>query len=164
MGIFEVRGNTRIGALIISVLLAEGIGFLSGFLGGAETSFYQSINKPEFAPASWVFPVVWTILYFLMAVAAYRVWLRGKFGKNVGKGLLLYVIQLALNFAWTIIFFRFKLIVFGFVELIVLWIFILLTTLEFYKKDRIAGYLMVPYLLWVSFAGVLNYMILTLNR
>jgi len=161
--IFKVEGEKSILALIISVLLTEGIGFLSGFLSMNSTSAYENLNKPTFSPPGWVFPVVWTILFFLMAVAAYRIWMKGKAGDDVSKALVLYTIQLFFNFLWSIIFFRFRLYAIAFLELLLLLVFILLTTFEFYKIDKISGYLMIPYIAWVSFAGVLNYAIWMLN-
>jgi benzodiazapine receptor len=161
--IFKVKGEKSIIALIISVLLAQGIGLLSGFLSMTAPSAYENFNKPSFSPAEWVFPVVWTILFFLMAVAAYRIWLKGKSGEDVRKALILYGIQLFLNFLWSIIFFRFRLYAIAFLELLLLLVFILLTTFEFFKIDKISGYLMIPYIVWVSFAGILNYAIWMLN-
>ena len=161
--IFKVNGEKNIIALIISVLLAEGIGFLSGFLSMTSSSDYEKFNKPPFSPPGWLFPVVWTILFFLMAVAAYRIWMKGKSGEDVRKALVLYGIQLFLNFLWSIIFFRFRLYAIAFLELLLLLVFILLTTFEFYRIDKTSAYLMIPYIAWVSFAGVLNYTIWMLN-
>jgi len=149
--------------LIISVLFAEGIGFLSGFLSMTASSDYKNFIKPPFSPPGWVFPLVWSILYFLMAVAAYRIWIKGKTGKNANKALLLYGVQLFLNFLWPLIFFRFRLYALAFLELLLLLVFILRTTFEFYKSDKIAAFLMIPYIAWVSFAGVLNFSIWFLN-
>lgn len=161
--IFKVDGKKSIVALIISVLIAEGIGFLSGFLSMNTSSAYENFNKPSFSPPGWVFPIVWTILFFLMAVAAYRIWLKGKSGVDIKKALTLYGIQLFFNFLWSIIFFRYRLYAIAFLELLLLLVFILLTTFEFHKIDKIAGYLMIPYIAWVSFAGVLNFAIWMLN-
>ncbi|MFT5874700.1 MAG: benzodiazapine receptor [Clostridium sp.] len=161
--IFKVNGKKSIVALIISILLAQGVGFLSGFLSMTSQNTYENFNKPFFSPPGWVFPVVWTILFFLMAVAAYRIWMKGKSGEDVRKALVLYGFQLFLNFLWPIIFFRFRLYAIAFLELLLLIVFILLTTFEFHKIDKIAGYLMIPYIAWVSFAGVLNYAIWMLN-
>lgn len=161
--IFKVDGKKSVTALIISVLLAQGIGFLSGFLSMNSSKTYENFNKPAFSPPGWVFPVVWTILFFLMAVAAYRIWMKGKSGEDVKKGLILYGTQLFLNFLWSIIFFRFRLYAIAFLELLLLLVFILLTTFEFYRIDKPAAYLMVPYIAWVSFAGVLNYAIWMMN-
>jgi len=161
--LFKVKGEKRIIALIISILLAEGIGFLSGFLSMTASSDYKNFNKPTFSPPGWIFPVVWTILFFLMAVAAYRIWMKGKSGEDITKALVLYGIQLFLNFLWSIIFFRFRLYAIAFLELLVLVVYILLTTFEFHRIDKTSAYLMIPYIAWVSFAGVLNYAIWMLN-
>lgn len=162
--IFKVNGTVNLLALIISVFISESIGLLSGYLGMSNSNFYGNLQKPFFSPPGWIFPIVWGILYFLMGVAAYRIWVCGKQGANVQKGLTLYAIQLFLNFLWTIIFFRFQLFGVAFLELLLLLVFILLTTFEFLKIDKISALLMLPYILWVSFAGVLNFSIWLLNE
>lgn len=165
--LFKVDGKKHIGGLIISIIIAEGVGLLSGFIGMSgmfKYGGYAKFNKPSFSPPGWVFPIVWTILFLLMAIAAYRIWLQGKQGQDVKKSLVLYTIQLILNFLWTIIFFRFRLYGVAFFELLILLVFIVMTAFEFAKTDKAAAYLMVPYILWVSFAGVLNYAIWMLNR
>ena len=161
--IFKVKGEKNIIALIISILIAEGIGQLSGFLSMTASNDYEKFNKPPFSPPGWVFPIVWTILFFLMAVAAYRIWMKGKSGEDARKALVLYSTQLFLNFLWSIIFFRFRLYAIAFLELLLLLVFILLTTFEFHRIDKTSGYLMIPYIAWVSFAGVLNFAIWMLN-
>lgn len=161
--IFKVNGKKNIVALIISILLAQGVGLLSGFLSMTASSDYANFNKPPFSPPGWVFPVVWTILFFLMAVAAYRIWMKGKAGEDVSKALTLYCTQLFLNFLWSIIFFRFRLYAIAFLELLLLLVFILLTCFEFFRIDKTSGYLMIPYIAWVSFAGVLNFAIWMMN-
>ncbi|MGH4140506.1 TspO/MBR family protein [Clostridium sp.] len=161
--IFKVNGEKNIVALIISILLAQGVGLLSGLLSMTASSDYTNFNKPPFSPPGWVFPVVWTILFFLMAVAAYRIWMKGKAGEDVSKALTLYCAQLFLNFLWSIIFFRFRLYAIAFLELLLLLVLILLTCFEFYRIDKTSGYLMIPYIVWVSFAGVLNYAIWMMN-
>ena len=164
MNIFKVNGKVNYVALLISILITEGIGFLSGFLGMTDPNFYATLKKPFFSPPGWVFPIVWTILYFLMAVAVYRVLLKGQMGEFINKAIFLFVIQLGLNFLWSIIFFRFQLFGLAFLELLLLLVFILLTTFEFFKIDKTAGILMIPYIIWVSFAGVLNYVLWLLNE
>ena len=163
LNIFKVDGKKSIVTLIFSVILAEGTGFLSSLLSMSASTAYETFNKPFFSPPGWVFPIVWTILFFLMAVAAYRIWMTGKSGGDVTKALVLYIIQLFLNFLWSIIFFRFRLYAIAFLELLLLLVYILLATFEFYRIDKIAAYLMIPYIAWVSFAGVLNYTIWMLN-
>jgi len=155
---------SNIAALIASIIIAEGAGALSAYLGMSNRENYESFIKPSFAPPDWVFGIVWIVLYLLMAIAAYRIWLKGKKGINIRKALTLYGIQLLLNFLWTIIFFRFRLIGLAFFELMLLLIFILLTTFEFFRIDKTAGILMIPYILWVSFAGVLNFTFWMLNN
>jgi benzodiazapine receptor len=161
--ILKVDGKKSILALIISVLLAQSVGILSGFLSISPQTTYENFNKPFFSPPTWVFPVIWTILFFLMAVAAYRIWMMGKSGADVQKALVLYCTQLFLNLLWSIIFFRFRLYAIAFLELLLLLVYILLTTFEFYRIDKISAYLMIPYIAWVSFAGVLNYAIWMMN-
>jgi translocator protein len=164
LNVFKVNGNKNLFALILSILLAEGTGALSSFLGMSNVNFYKSLQRPVFSPPGLVFPIVWGILYLLMGIAAYRIWMHGQTGRYVNKALTLYVIQLFFNFLWTIIFFRFQLFGLAFIELVVLLILILLTTFEFFTIDKISGLLMIPYILWVSFAGVLNFSIWLLNE
>ena len=161
--IFKVDDKKNVVALIISVLLAQGVGFLSAFSSTNSQSAYEKFNKPFFSPPAWVFPIVWTILFFLMAIAAYRIWMKGKSGADVRKALVLYAVQLFLNFLWSIIFFRFRLYAVAFLELLLLLVYILLTTFEFYTVDKPSAFLMTPYIAWVSFAGVLNYAIWMMN-
>lgn len=161
--IFKVDGKVYLKNLALNIIISEGVGLLSGFLGMSNVNSYSSLNKPSFSPPGFIFPIVWIVLYFLMGLAAYRISIKGKQGYDVKKGLIFYAIQLFLNFMWTIIFFRFKLYGLAFVELMILIIFIVLTAFEFYKSDKISFYLMLPYILWVSFAGVLNYAIWILN-
>lgn len=162
--IFKVNGKFNLGTLIISILLAQGIGVLSAAFTMGSGNLYTQLERPIFSPPPIVFSIVWPILYLLMGIAAYRIYMRKKDGENVKKALVLYAIQLVLNFMWSIIFFRFKLYGLAFIELIILLIFIILTTIEFFKKDRIAGFLMLPYVIWVSFAAILNFYIWKFNE
>jgi tryptophan-rich sensory protein len=152
---------------IFSFLFWLLITFLAGFIGSFFTtksiaSWYQFLKKPVFAPPNWIFVPVWSILYFLMAISAFLIWKKRK-ETNVREALTFYFIQLILNTFWSIVFFGLKSPLFGFLEILVLWIFILLTTLKFYKIDKLAGYLLIPYILWVSFAGILNLFVWILN-
>lgn len=164
MDLFTVRGRKNIPLLILLIALVEFGGFLSGFLSGSGSSMYLELVKPSFSPPGWVFPIVWTILYFLMAVALYRILVWRSWGKPVGKAIVFFVIQLLLNYLWSIIFFRFQLYGVAFLELLLLLFFIIITTIEFAKHDGKAAGLMLPYILWVSFAGLLNYTIWMLNK
>ena len=118
------------------------------------------LQKPTFAPPGFLFPVVWTILYVLMGIASYLVLTSGKL---TGNALIVYGIQLVFNFFWSILFFNLGLCMFAFLWLVLLWLLILLTTVLFYQILKPAGYLMIPYLLWVTFAGYLNLGICLLN-
>lgn len=162
--IFKVNNKKSILLLIIIIVLTEGAGILSGFLGMSNSENYANLIKPAFSPPGWVFAVVWPILYLLMSIALYRILLLKKEGKDVTRALVYYFIQFGLNLLWTFIFFRFNLYGLAFIELLVLLVFILLTTFEFAKHDKISAYLLIPYILWVSFAGVLNFSIWMLNE
>jgi translocator protein len=164
LNILKVNGNKNLLALIISILIAEGTGALSAFFNMASIGFFRNLKVSPLTPPDFVFPIVWGILYLLMGIAAYRIWMHGQSGKNINKALILYLIQLLLNFLWPFIFFKLQLFGLAFIELVLLLIFILLTTFEFFTIDKISGLLMIPYVLWVSFAGVLNFSIWLLNE
>lgn len=140
--------------LLVNLLIPLAVGGVSAFLTMDSMEIYQNLNQPPLSPPGWLFPVVWTILFLLMGIAAYLVWMRDSTGRN--GALLLYGIQLAFNFGWTLIFFNAQNYLLAFFWLIALWILILLTTIRFFKESRAAGWLMIPYLLWVTFAGYLN--------
>ncbi|NYF91869.1 TspO/MBR family protein [Tunturiibacter empetritectus] len=129
-------------------------------------AWYATLSKPNFSPPNWIFAPVWTVLYGLMAVAAWLVWRTPTSGSNSTSrrsGLILFALQLLLNFLWTPVFFRFHQLLPALVVILCLWGLILLTALRFWKVDRLAGGLMLPYLVWVTFATALNYEIYRLN-
>lgn len=164
MGFFKVKDKRSFLSLFIIIIFTEAVGILSGYIGMSSPEAYNSLIKPVFAPPSWVYAIVWPILYLLMGFAAYRIWMLGKQGVDIRKAAKLYIIQLLLNFIWTIIFFRYRLIGLAFMELMLLLIFVLLTTFEFFKLNKFAGLLMIPYILWICFAGVLNFAFWSLNN
>lgn len=164
MTLFQVKGKQSLLLLLFLIVLVEGIGMFSGLLSNSASTQYADLVKPSFSPPGWVFPVVWTILYFLIAVALYRILLWGSMGKDVRKAVILFGIQLFLNFLWTPIFFKLNFYGAAFLLLLLLLFFIILTTIEFCKIDKMAALLMVPYMLWVIFAGILNYSIWMLNQ
>jgi benzodiazapine receptor len=125
-------------------------------------SWYAALSKPSWNPPSWVFGPAWTLLYTLMAVAAWLVWKRGGFVSQK-RPLSLYFIQLALNAAWTPVFFGAHQLGAAFAVILALWVFIGLTLLHFWQVSRTAGLLFVPYLAWVSFATALNFTLWRLN-
>lgn len=148
--------------LIIAILIPECIGVLGAFFTFSNIlNWYVNVAKPGFTPPSWVFAPVWTVLFALMGIALYLVW--SKAGRFKKSAIVLFSIQLGLNLLWTIIFFEFHNIKLAFFEIIFLWIFILGTIFLFSKISKAAAWLLVPYILWVSFAGFLNYSIWRVN-
>lgn len=139
------------------------IGFIAGFLTRQGTeNFALNVKQPPFAPPAVLFPIVWTILYALMGFSAYIIESSQQTSQR-NRALVLYYVQLFLNFLWSFIFFNFNNYLAAFIWIVALLILIIATTIEFYKIKPIAGYLMVPYILWVSFAAVLNFSIYLLN-
>lgn len=138
------------------------VGGLATLLSGGMSSYDQFV-QPPLSPPGWVFPVVWTILYIAMGYASYRVYSRGADAGQVRLSLVLYAVQLFFNFLWPIVFFKYQAFLAAFVVLIALWIGIVATMWQFYKSDERAGDLMIPYLLWVTFAGYLNLGVYLLN-
>jgi tryptophan-rich sensory protein len=126
-------------------------------------SWYRSLHAPVFAPPSWVFAPVWTLLYILMGTASYLVWRRGFHTDGVRHALRIYGIQLALNLAWSIIFFGMHAIGLALICITILWIAIIFTILGFAPVSRAAAWLLAPYAAWVSFAALLNYGFWILN-
>ncbi len=145
---------------VLGTFLAAAIGGLAnaGGIGG----WYEELNKPVWNPPNWLFGPVWTVLYLCMAVAAWRVFLRTRHGMNSPE-MWLYGIQLALNGLWSVIFFGLRMPGMAFGEILLLLGAVSLTTFAFRKRDPGAGRLMIPYLLWVSFAAVLNFAIWQMN-
>lgn len=142
-------------ALIGSLALSLGVGVVSALLTMGGMDAYQTMYQPPLAPPGWLFPVVWTILYILMGIAAYLVY-EGPESTQRSNALKLYGIQLFFNGVWSLIFFGAQAYFFAFVWLVALWLFIYLTTKEFLQLNKTAGILMIPYLAWVTFAGYLN--------
>lgn len=147
--------------LLVNLLIPLAVGGLSAFLTRDSMELYGLVEQPPLSPPGWLFPIVWTVLFLLMGIAAYLVWMRDSTGRN--GALTLYGLQLAFNFGWTLIFFNLRNYGFAFFWLLVLWILILLTTIRFFKETKAAGWLMLPYLLWVTFAAYLNAGVWLLN-
>lgn len=149
--------------ILICLAIPLVVGGLSALVtrGGMDT--FEKINKPSLSPPGWLFPVVWTVLFILMGIASYLVLVSGKPQMDINRALVVYGIQLIFNFFWSIFFFNFSLYLFSFFWLVLLWLLILATTVLFYRISKPAGYLMIPYLLWVTFAGYLNFQIYLLN-
>lgn len=138
------------------------VGGLAALLSGGMGS-YKVMVRPPLSPPGWVFPVVWTILYLLMGEASYRVLTSGKDMVIIRSALKTYAVQLALNFIWPLVFFGAQMYLLAFFILIALWVAIFLTLRQFSAIDETAGNLLIPYLLWVTFAGYLNFGVFLLN-
>jgi len=141
---------------------------LVGFLGSLYTmpaipGWYAGLSKPAFTPPSWVFGPVWTFLYILMGISLYIVWVRGLGARHVKPALSLFSIQLVLNFLWSYLFFGLRSPLAGLVCIALLWVELALTIVAFNRISRKAALLLVPYLLWVSFASLLNLFIWLMN-
>ncbi|MCP1995401.1 TspO/MBR family protein [Flavobacterium sp. HSC-61S13] len=151
--------------ITLGILVCSGVGYLSSIVTRSSLStWYPLIAKPSFNPPNYVFPIVWPILYILMGIAAGMVWNHFATKENlVKKALILFGIQLALNALWSILFFGMQNPRIAFFELLLLLLFVILTCRQFYKITPLASYLLIPYILWLSFAAILNYSIWTLN-
>lgn len=145
-------------ALAISVLLVAAVAFFgSRFAPGP---WYEALAKPAWNPPNWLFGPAWTTLYALMALAAWKVWIAVG---RVDRALALYGLQLLLNGLWSWLFFGLQRIDLALLDILALWLLVLATLVLFWRRDRLAGILMVPYLLWLSFAAALNLAIWQLN-
>ena len=147
----------------LSLALWIALCLFAGFIGSlfSPGEWYQSLEKSSLTPPNIVFPIVWNILFILMGIAVWRVWERRSQGANYA--LLLFIIQLVLNMLWSYLFFGLQRPELALIEIIILWAAILATTIAFFKIEKIAGILLLPYLGWVSFAIYLNYSIYHLN-
>ena len=149
--------------LLICIAIPLAVGGLSALLTSGNMDLYSEINQPALAPPSWLFPVVWTILYVLMGVALYLVVIT-KTREDKRPAIVNFGVQLFFNFFWSIIFFNARAFLFAFVWLIFLWLAIIANIYFFYKINKNAGKLLIPFLVWVTFAGYLNLAIFLLNR
>lgn len=145
----------KIYAIFIIATLA--IGGISGLITMNSMDIYRELNQPSLAPPPWVFPIVWSILFVLMGIGAARVYIKTE------EIPIIYIIQLAINFIWPIIFFNLQAYLFAFVWLLVLIVSVILMIIYFYRNDKAAGLLQIPYLLWTFFAAYLNFAIYLLN-
>lgn len=157
-----MKKNWKIYAFWIAI--AEGVGALSGFLSRKGMQLYDhTVVQPSLSPPMWVFPVVWSILYALMGIGAAMVWLASESNLRK-KGLNLFVSQLIINFFWSLIFFNLQAFGFAFIWLLLLWALVAWMSWTFYQVKPLAGWLQLPYLLWLTFAGYLTIAVWMLNR
>ncbi len=162
---FKKKPNYK--KLIIALIIPQ----LAGFLGSIANftsldTWYEGIVKPSFNPPNWIFGPVWTILFLLMGIALYLIWQkkpRWGIDKKVSFALLVFYTQLGFNVIWSYLFFGLQNPLFAFGEILVLWTAIALNIILFWRIDKRAGLLLIPYILWVSFAVLLNYAIFMLN-
>jgi len=164
--IFFGRMNMiKIIKLAVSVLAC----LLAAFIGSTATissipTWYAYLLKPAFNPPNWIFGPVWTTLFIMMGIAAFLIWDKGLEKKEVRAALGIFGLQLILNVLWSVLFFGLHLPLFAFIDIILLWASILATIIYFYGISAAAAYLLIPYILWVSFASILNLSIVILNR
>lgn len=155
----------KIKPYVISVAIALGVGALSALFTRGNMDIYDRIQTPPLAPPGILFPIVWSILYTLMGISSAIIYIKGR-DENIPvyEALRIYAIQLVVNFFWSIIFFNLEAFLFAFLWLLLLWVLIIIMIVKFYKIDKTAAYLQIPYLLWVTFAAYLNFAIFLLSR
>lgn len=169
----QSRNNTQ----LISIGLAMLAPTLAAMIGGAATGktldgWYRTLNKPKWNPPNWLFPVAWTILFTVMGIASWLVWREGRSGREedlstspeAKTALKIYGVHLVFNTLWSIIFFGMRKLGWAFVELLILWNLVAATIVSFYRVKPTAGLMLIPYLLWTTFAGILNLTVWRMNR
>ncbi|CAN5485565.1 tryptophan-rich sensory protein [soil metagenome] len=154
----------RMGILILFIFICLGVGWAGSQVspGNGSSQWYEQLNKPDWNPPGWLFGPVWTALYIMMAIAAWRIWKKSGFSGGATE-LSVFTFQLILNGLWSFLFFGLQNPGLAFIEIILLLATIIATAYLFFQKDRIAGWLMAPYILWVTFATVLNGTIWVIN-
>jgi len=154
----------KITKFIFSIIIAQSAGIVGSlFTVSAISTWYEGLIKPTFSPPNWIFGPVWLLLYTLMGIALYLIWQKVLDNKRARFAFIFFIAHLVFNALWSIVFFGLQNILLALVIIVILWIMILTLVLLSWKVDRYAGYLLTPYLLWVSFAVLLNFSILQLN-
>ena len=154
----------KISKLIIAIIICQSAGIIGSlFTTPSISTWYDTIQKPNFTPPNWVFGPVWITLFTLMGISLYLVWGKGLKNKDVKSSLFVFFFQLGLNSLWSILFFGLQSPFYAFVEIIILWVAIAVTIIKFYKISRNAGLILIPYIMWVSVALILNYYVWVLN-
>jgi len=153
-----------ISKLLVSIAICQVAGLIgSVFTAPSIPTWYATLKKPWFTPPNWVFAPVWLTLFLLMGIAVFLVWRKGLRDRRVKMALAVFTVQLIVNVLWSVVFFGFKSPLAGLIVIVILWVAILLTLLYFFKVSRLTGFLLVPYIAWVSLALALNTSILILN-
>ena len=148
---------------LISLAIPLVVGGLSALITSGDMDLYSRIVRPPLSPPSIVFPIVWTILYTLMGVSLYLIWNNSDSYSDKTTAFVLFAVQLFLNFIWSPIFFSAQQYLVAFIILVLLWITVFLMIISFYRISKVAGILQIPYLIWLTFAGYLNFAIMILN-
>jgi tryptophan-rich sensory protein len=142
--------------LVASILLPHAVGVTAAiFTTEAIPGWYATLNQPSFNPPNWVFGPVWTTLYTILGISLFMIW-NLEPGKKRNQAIGVFMVQMLLNFGWSFLFFHFKMIGVALIEIVALWIMIVVMLVRFYKLKPLAAYINIPYLLWVTFATVLN--------
>lgn len=148
--------STSLLKLLISIILPLSVGAIAGMVTAQSIpEWYAGLNRPSFNPPNWIFAPVWTTLYVLMGISLFLIW-RQDVSKERNIAILVFLLQLLLNFAWSFLFFYFKMMGLALIEIILLWMNIVVMLVVFYNIKPMASYINIPYLLWVTFATVLN--------
>ena len=153
------------GKLFIAILICEGTGIISGLIANTGlNAWFGTLNKPSWNPPAYLFAPVWTMLYLLMGISLWLIWKSNTPVPQKINLIILFSLQLFLNFWWSIIFFKFHSPALAFIDIILMLTIILLTIINFSKFSKAAAWLLVPYIAWVSFATILNFTIWILNK
>jgi translocator protein len=148
--------KSQIFKLLISLALPLGLGAIAGlFTSEAVPEWFATLNRPSFSPPNWIFGPVWTTLYILLGISFFLIW-KQEASKQRNQAIIVFLVQMALNFAWSFIFFYFNRIGLALAEIILLWTSIIIMLVLFFKLKPLAAYVNIPYLIWVSFATILN--------
>ncbi len=150
--------------LILCIAIPLLVGGVSALLSGGGMEVFAYVNKPPLAPPAWLFPVAWTILYTLMGISSYLILTSEASAETIQEAMNVYALQLLVNFLWPTFFFNLRWYLFAFFWLVLLWLLVLLMIWRFKDISKIAALLNIPYLLWLTFAGYLNFSIWLLNR
>jgi len=159
--VIQVKNLLRLAAFIA---LPLAIGGLSALLTANSRTYYAALEKPPLSPPGAAFPIIWTILYILMGIASYIIYRQGIKKENVRDALYYYAASLVVNFIWPLVFFRYQMPFLAFWVLLLYWLLVGITTAKFYRINHVAGLLMLPLWLWITFAGYLNLSVWLLNR
>ena len=162
ISIFSTKVNYK--SLLKYIAIPLIVGIVAALFTSNSMKTFDVLNKPALSPPSWLFPVAWTILYTLMGISAYIISISNAEPIEKAKSLTIYTYQLAVNFLWPILFFNFQWYVFSFLWILLLILLVFLMIKSFYKINKTAAYLNIPYLLWLMFAAYLNFSIWFLNR